>query len=84
MSSSILVATPIADPGVERLSEATLDRAAQVLCGIERRRRLDKGVAADLVFSGEFEAKRAALEAAFQGIRRKEFVEVRTIRRAVR
>jgi phosphoserine phosphatase len=67
MSSSILVATLIADPAVERLSETTLDLAAQALRGIERRRWLDEGVAADLVFSGEFEPKRAALEAAFAG-----------------
>ena len=64
MSSSILVATLIADPAGERLSEATLDEAAQALRGIERRRWLDEGVAADLV-SPESRAKRAALEAAF-------------------
>src|SRR5271157_2829201 len=63
--SSVLVATLIADPLEYRLSEATLDRAAQALRGIERRRWLDEGVAADLVFSGKLEPKRAALEQAF-------------------
>ncbi len=65
MSSSILVATLIADPEGERLSEATLDKAAQALRGIERRRLLDEGVAADVVFTGEIGPKRAALEADF-------------------
>jgi len=64
MSSIILVATLIADPQGERLSEATVDRAAQALRGVERRRWLDEGVAADLVFTGEMEPKRGALEAA--------------------
>jgi phosphoserine phosphatase len=62
--SSVLVATLIADPSTEPLSEATVDRAAQALNGIERRRWLDKGVAADLVFTGDLKAKRAALECA--------------------
>ena len=65
MSSIILVATLIADPARERLSEATLDKAAAALRGVERRRWLDDGVAADLVFTGELTAKRAALEQAF-------------------
>jgi phosphoserine phosphatase len=60
--SSLLVATLIADPSNAPLSEATVDRAAQALKGIERRRWLDEGVAADLVFTGDLKAKRAALE----------------------
>ena len=60
--SSVLVATLIADPSKAPLSEATVDRAAQALNGIERRRWLDEGVAADLVFTGDLKAKRAALE----------------------
>ena len=66
MSSSILVATLIADPAKAPLSEATVDRAAQALRGVERRRWLDEGVAADLVFTGDARAKRAALEAALR------------------
>jgi phosphoserine phosphatase len=66
-SSSILVATLIADPARERLSEARVDRAAQALRGIESRRWLDEDAAADLVFTGEIELKRAALEADFAG-----------------
>jgi phosphoserine phosphatase len=62
--SSVLVATLVADPSKAPLSEATLDRAAQALGGIERRRWLDEGVAADLVFTGDMKAKRAALESA--------------------
>jgi phosphoserine phosphatase len=65
--SSVLVATLIADPSTEPLSEATVDRAAQALNGIERRRWLDEGVAADLVFTGDLKAKRAALESALSG-----------------
>ena len=65
--SSVLVATLIADPSTAPLSEATLDRAAQALHGIERRRWLDEGVAADLVFTGDLKAKRAALESALAG-----------------
>jgi phosphoserine phosphatase len=65
--SSVLVATLIADPSTAPLSEATVDRAAQVLNGIERRRWLDEGVAADLVFTGDLKAKRAALEGALKG-----------------
>ena len=61
---SVLVATLIADPSKAPLSEATVDRAAQALRGVERRRWLDEGVAADLVFTGELKAKRAALEGA--------------------
>jgi phosphoserine phosphatase len=64
---SILVATLIADPSKAPLSEATVDRAAQALRGVERRRWLDEGVAADLVFTGELKAKRAALESALHG-----------------
>jgi phosphoserine phosphatase len=67
MRSSILVATLIADPQGERLSEAAVDRAAQALRGVERRRWLGEGVAADLVFTGEMEPKRSALEAALAG-----------------
>ena len=65
--SSVLVATLIADPSKEPLSEAAVDRAAQALCGVERRRWLDEGVAADLVFTGDLKAKRAALEASLSG-----------------
>ena len=65
MSSTILVATLIADPARERLTEATLDKAAWAIRAIERRRWLDQGVAADIVFTGRLEPKRAALEAAF-------------------
>jgi phosphoserine phosphatase len=65
--SSVLVATLIADPSTAPLSEATVDRAAQALNGIERRRWLDEGVAADLVFTGDLKAKRAALESALKG-----------------
>ena len=62
--SSVLVATLIADPAKAPLSEAILDRAAQALNGVERRRWLDEGVAADLVFTGDLNARRAALERA--------------------
>jgi phosphoserine phosphatase len=62
--SSVLVATLIADPAKAPLSEATLDRAAQALHGVGRRRWLDEGVAADLVFTGDLETKRAALGSA--------------------
>jgi phosphoserine phosphatase len=65
--SSVLVATLIADPSNAPLSEATVDRAAQALNGIERRHWLDEGVAADLVFTGDLKAKRAALESALSG-----------------
>jgi phosphoserine phosphatase len=63
--SSVLVATLVADPAQAPLSEATLDRAAQALNRVERRRWLNEGVAADLIFTGEIKAKRAALESAF-------------------
>ena len=65
--SSVLVATLVADPSKEPLSEAILDRAAQALRGVERRRWLDEGVAADLVFTGDLRAKRAALEESLSG-----------------
>jgi phosphoserine phosphatase len=65
--SSVLVATLIADPSRAPLSEATVDRAAQALNGIERRRWLDEAVAADLVFTGGLKAKRAALEQSLSG-----------------
>jgi phosphoserine phosphatase len=65
--SSVLVATLIADPLKAPLSEAILDRAAQALSGVERRRWLDEGVAADLVFTGNLKAKRAALEDSLAG-----------------
>jgi phosphoserine phosphatase len=67
MSSSIFAATLIADAAKAPLSEAAVDRAAQALGGVERRRWLDEGIAADLVFTGEIEPKRAALEATFSG-----------------
>jgi phosphoserine phosphatase len=62
--SSVLVATLVADSSKAPLTEATVDRAAQALNGIERRRWLDEGVAADLFFTGDLKAKRAALESA--------------------
>jgi phosphoserine phosphatase len=65
--SSVLVATLIADPSKKPLSEATVDRAAQALNGVERRRWLDEDVAADLVFTGDLKAKRAALENSLAG-----------------
>src|ERR1700722_18484885 len=65
--SSVLVATLIADPAKEPLIEAILDRAAQALNGVERRRWLDEGVAADLVFTGNLKAKRAAVEESLSG-----------------
>ena len=65
--SSILVATLIADPSTAPLTEATVDRAAQALNGIERRRWLDEGVAADLIFTGDLNAKLAALEESLSG-----------------
>ncbi len=67
MTSIILVATLIADPAREPLTEATLDRAAKALAGIDRRRWLGEREAADIVFTGELESKRAAIEAAFVG-----------------
>ena len=65
--SSVLVATLIADPLTAPLSEAAVDRAAQALNGIERRRWLDQGVAADLVFTGDLKARRAALDESLSG-----------------
>ena len=65
MPSSVLVATLIADPQSARLSDARIDRAALALGGIERRRWLDEGTAADLVFVGDIDRKQAALEADF-------------------
>ncbi|HEY5206898.1 MAG TPA: phosphoserine phosphatase SerB, partial [Roseiarcus sp.] len=65
--SSVLVATLIADLAQAPLSEATVDRAAQALRGVERRRWLDEGVAVDLVFTGDLKAKRAALENVLAG-----------------
>ena len=65
MPSSAIVATLIADPRSTRLSDAHIARLAQGVGGFERWRWLDEGVAADLVFAGAFEPKRAALEAAF-------------------
>jgi hypothetical protein len=58
--SSVLVATLIADPAREPLSEAMIDRAAQALAVVERLRWL--GVAADVVFVGELGPKQAAIE----------------------
>ena len=65
--SSVLVATLVADAAKAPLTEATLDRAAQALHGVERRRWLDEAVAADLVFTGDLKAKRAALDGALAG-----------------
>ena len=67
MSSIILVATLIADPARERLSEATLDKAAAALRGVERRRWLDDGVAADLVFTGELDGETRRARTGFRG-----------------
>ena len=47
------------------MTEATLDKAAAAIRAIDRRRWLDDGVAADIVFTGEIESRRVALEAAF-------------------
>jgi phosphoserine phosphatase len=65
--SSVLVATLVADPAKAPLSEATLDRAAQALHGVERRRWLDEEAAADLIFTGDLKPKRAALDEALTG-----------------
>jgi phosphoserine phosphatase len=65
--SFVLVATLVADPAKAPLSEATLDRAAQALRGVERRHWLDEGVAADLIFTGDMTAKRAALVESLSG-----------------
>ncbi len=65
MPSSVLVATLIADAGKAPLSDARIDRAALALGGIERRRWLDEGAAADIVFTGDIDERRAALEADF-------------------
>ena len=70
MSSIILVATLIADPARERLSEATLDKAATALRGVERRRWLDDGVAADIVFTGELAAEARRARTGFRGASR--------------
>jgi phosphoserine phosphatase len=65
--SSVLVATLVADAQKAPLTEAMIDRAAQALRGVERRRWLDEELAADLVFTGELGVKRAALESALRG-----------------
>jgi phosphoserine phosphatase len=65
--SFVLVATLVADPAKAPLSEATVDRAAQALRGVERRHWLDEGVAADLIFTGDLNAKRAALAESLSG-----------------
>ncbi len=65
--SFVLVATLVADPAKAPLSEATVDRAAQALRGVERRHWLDEGVAADLIFTGDLKAKRAALAESLSG-----------------
>jgi len=67
MPSSVLVATLIADASKAPLSDARIDRAALALGGIERRRWLDEGAAADMVFTGDIDDRRAALEAHFAG-----------------
>ncbi len=61
MPSSVLVATLIADPERLVLSDARIDRAALALGGIERRRWLCKGVAADLVLTGALAETRRRL-----------------------
>ena len=60
MPSSVLVATLIADRARAPLTDARIDEAALALGGIERRRWLDEGVAADLVLTGAVEEKRTA------------------------
>ena len=67
MPSSVLVATLIADPAKAPLTDARIDEAALALGGIERRRWLDAGAAADLVFTGDIDAARGALRKAFEG-----------------
>ncbi|RBP00930.1 phosphoserine phosphatase [Roseiarcus fermentans] len=67
MPSSVLVATLIADSARALLSDARVDRAALALGGVERRRWLDEGVAADLVLTGDLERTRALLAAHFDG-----------------
>ncbi len=67
MLSTVLVATLIADPAKAPLSDARIDQTALALGGIERRRWLDEGVAADLVFTGDLAAARATLAAHFAG-----------------
>ncbi len=67
MPASVLVATLIADPERSPLTDARVDRAALALGGVERRSWLDEGVAADLVVTGDLDARRAALAADFAG-----------------
>ncbi len=67
MPSSILAATLIADPRRAPLTDARIDRAALALGGVERRRWLDEGTAADLVFTGDADEARAALTAHIAG-----------------
>ena len=67
MTSIILVATLIADPAREPLTEATLDRAAKAVAGVDCRRWLAERGAADIMLIGELEPKRAAIEAAYAG-----------------
>ena len=67
MSSSVLVATLIADPAKAPLTDARIDEAALALGGVERRRWLDEGAAADLVFTGDIDAARGALRQSFAG-----------------
>jgi phosphoserine phosphatase len=61
MPSSVLVATLIADPERVALSDARIDCAALALGGIERRRWLCEGVAADLVLTGPLAETRRRL-----------------------
>jgi len=67
MPSSVLVATLVADPEAAPLSDARIDAAALALGGIERRRWLDEGGAADLVLTGDLAETRAALAEHFAG-----------------
>jgi phosphoserine phosphatase len=67
MPSSVLVATLIADPERAALTDARIDEAALALGGIERRRWLAEGAAADLVFTGTLSERRATLESHFEG-----------------
>jgi phosphoserine phosphatase len=67
MPSSVLVATLVADPDSAELSDARIDAAALALGGIERRRWLDEGRAADLVLTGDLAETRAALVEHFAG-----------------
>jgi hypothetical protein len=69
MSSILLVATLVADPARDALTGARFDNAARAPEGIERWRRRDDGVTADIVFPGPLVPLYA------RGVRRKDVVE---------